>query len=53
MLTIAELIEILQYLKLSDEQINSLDLTKIMLEIDKELYTLTIKLLKDKYIKTL
>lgn len=50
MLTIQELIQILQYLKLTDKEINSLNLSNIVLEIDRELYQLTIKLLKEKYI---
>lgn len=48
MLTILELIEILQALNIPDDQINSLDLPKIALEINKELYPLTIKLFKTK-----
>jgi len=50
MLTIPLLIEFLQEFGLSDQQINSLNLDQILLEINKELYTLTAKLLKEKYI---
>jgi len=50
MLTIPLLIEFLQEFGLSDQQINSLNLEKIILEINKELYMLTAKLLKEKYI---
>jgi len=50
MLTIPLLIEFLQEFGLSDQQINSLNLDKIILEINKELYKLTAKLIKEKYI---
>ena len=47
MLTIPLLIEFLQEFGLSNKQINSLNLDKIILEINKELYKLTAKLLKE------
>jgi len=50
MLTIPLLIEFLQEFGLSDQQINYLNLDKIIQEINKELYTLTAKILKEKYI---
>jgi len=50
MLTITLLIEFLQEFGLSNKQINNLNLDQILLEINKELYKLTAKLLKEKYI---
>jgi len=50
MLTIPLLIEFLQEFGLSNQQINSLDLNQILLEINKELYQLTAKIIKEKYI---
>ena len=49
-LTITKLIDFLQEFGLSEQQINNLNLDKILAEINKELYNLTAKILKEKYV---
>jgi len=50
-LTITTLIDFLHEFGLSEQQIKNLNLDKILTEINKELYVLTAKILKEKYVQ--